>query len=69
MTAMPINRSSLRPLPFGAAIARAAFCVLLAMAAGSAVAAGYRRLEIPAADDGPAMAAMVWTPCSREPQL
>ena len=68
MTANPICRSSSRPLPFGAGVVGAALCVVLAMAAGSAAAAGYRRLEIPAADDGPAMAVMVWTPCSREPQ-
>ena len=57
-----------RGLPFLAAFARAALCVLLAMAAGGVSAAGYRRLEVPATADLPAIAALVWTPCDRAPE-
>ena len=52
---------------FGRSPFRIALCVLLAMAAGSAAAAGYRRLEIPASGHDAAIAAVVWTPCVRVP--
>lgn len=37
----------------------------LAWAAGSAAAAGFQRIEVPAAGDEPAIRAVVWTPCAQ----
>ena len=41
--------------------------VFLCVPGGSVMAAGFTRIEVPAAGAGPAIQAMVWTPCAAPP--
>ena len=52
-------RYGLKALVAGAALAL--------LSTGSALAAGYQRIEVPASSTGPAIAAMVWSPCASAP--
>lgn len=47
--------------------AKALWLGLLSGVAGNAFAAGYERVEVPGPDTGPAIQAMVWSPCESAP--
>lgn len=54
--------------PRTARAASALLASLLASASGSALAAGYGRVAVPAAGPDPAIQAMVWSPCASPPK-
>lgn len=59
-----MNIISLRKSDFFSYLIRLTLAVTFAIAASSALAAGYQRLEVPATSKEPAISALLWTPCA-----